>query len=203
MDRGVHGTAVPAAAQRAGIAAGTIYHYFPGKEALVNALFRKWKTEVGRRVLTAFPGGAPVRDQFRVMWNEMVAFALAHPKAFNSLELHHHRSYLDPESQAMENNLKDFAAAMVQHAPSSLPAAGPGAGLPARPPALCPPEAALLRQWPGPPRVPRPGRGPRRSGPMMKAGSPIAAAVVVTSRWPQFPLGMFPPTWHGVASFGW
>ena len=116
VTRGFHGTAVPAVAQAAGIAAGTIYHYFPSKEALVNALYRKWKAEIGRRVLSRFPGGAPPREQFRAMWHEMVAFAMAHPKAFAFLELHHHQSYLDAESQAMENNLKDFAAAMVRRA---------------------------------------------------------------------------------------
>jgi hypothetical protein len=29
------------------------------------------------------------------------------------LELHHHRSYLDTESRALENQLKDFASAAV------------------------------------------------------------------------------------------
>lgn len=114
--RGYHGTAVPEVAKGAGIAAGTIYHYFTSKEVLVNALYRKWKGEIARRVFTAFPGGAPVREQFRTMWREMVDFALAHPKAFAFLELHHHASYLDAESQTMENGLKQFGAMMVQRA---------------------------------------------------------------------------------------
>ena len=116
VDRGFHGTAVPQVARQAGIAAGTIYHYFPGKEALVNAVYRKWKAEIARRVFTAFPGGAPVREQFEAMWRTMVEFALAHPKAFAFLELHHHRSYLDAESLAMESQLKVFGAAMVTRA---------------------------------------------------------------------------------------
>ena len=116
VTRGFHGTAVPLVAKGAGIAAGTIYHYFPSKEAMVNALYRKWKGEIARRVLTAFPQGAPVREQFQVMWREMVDFALAHPSAFAFLELHHHRSYLDAESLAMENSLKDFGAMMVMRA---------------------------------------------------------------------------------------
>lgn len=116
VERGFHGTAVPQVAKRAGMAAGTMYHYFPSKEAMVNALYRHWKGEIASRVLTAFPGGAPAREQFRVMWNEMVDFALENPKAFAFLELHHHRSYLDAESLLMENNLKDFGAMMVMQA---------------------------------------------------------------------------------------
>jgi AcrR family transcriptional regulator len=116
VDRGFHGTAIPQIAREAGIAAGTIYHYFDSKEALVNALYRTWKNAVAQRVFTAFPQGAPVREQFRVMWNEMVAFAMGTPTAFAFIELHNHASYLDAESLAIDLSLKDFARAMIQRA---------------------------------------------------------------------------------------
>ena len=98
------------------MAAGTMYHYFPGKEALVNALFQKWKQEVAARVFATIKPGQPVREQFRAMWNEMTAFALSEQDAFSFLELHHHRSYLDADSLAMENRLKEFGAIIVQQA---------------------------------------------------------------------------------------
>jgi AcrR family transcriptional regulator len=109
VERGFYGTAVPEVAKRARVAAGTIYNYFPSKEALVNALFRKWKEALARRVYTAFPMTAPPREQFDVMWREMAAFALAHPDALKFLELHHHRPYLDAESAALQHQLKQFA----------------------------------------------------------------------------------------------
>ena len=113
---GFHGTAVPEVSKRAGVATGTIYHHFPSKEALVNALYRKWKEQIARTVLTAFPPTGSVRDQFRAIWRAMYDFAKSYPDAFAFLELHNHRSYLDAESLAMENRLKDFGAAMVQRA---------------------------------------------------------------------------------------
>ncbi len=116
VERGFHGTAIPQIAAKAGIAAGTIYHYFDSKEALVNALYRTWKSAVAQRVFTAFPQGAPVREQFEVMWNEMVAFATSAPTAFAFIELHNHSSYLDAESLAIDRTLKDFARQMIQQA---------------------------------------------------------------------------------------
>ena len=116
VEQGFHGTAIPEIAKRAGIAAGTIYHHFASKEALVNALYRRWKQEVAQRVLAAFPQGAPPREQFAVMWRTMVDFALAHPQAFAFLELHHHTPYLDAESLSVDRNLKDFARGVVQRA---------------------------------------------------------------------------------------
>lgn len=116
VTQGFHGTAVPEVAKQAGVATGTIYHYFPSKEALVNALYRKWKEQIARMVLTAFPPTGDVREQFRAVWRAMAVFAHEHPQAFAFLELHHHRSYLDAESLAMENRLKDFGAGMVKRA---------------------------------------------------------------------------------------
>lgn len=116
VERGFHGTAIPQIAERADIAAGTIYHYFDSKEALVNALYRGWKQAIAQRVFAAFPQGAPVRDQFRVMWHEMVAFATAEPTAFAFIELHNHASYLDAASLGVDRTIKEFAHAMIARA---------------------------------------------------------------------------------------
>lgn len=116
VERGFHGTSVPEIAERAKIAAGTIYHYFDSKEALVNALYRSWKTKVGQRVFTQFPQHAPIREQFRVMWNEIIRFALAAPAGFAFIETHNHASYLDAESRAIDTNMHGFAHAMLVRA---------------------------------------------------------------------------------------
>lgn len=116
VERGFHGTAIPQIAEKANIAAGTIYHYFESKEALVNALYRTWKAAVAQRVFTAFPQAAPVRVQFQVMWNEIVAFALASPRGFAFIELHNHASYLDAESIAIDRNVKDFTLGVIRRA---------------------------------------------------------------------------------------
>lgn len=116
VERGFHGTAIPQIAEAADIAAGTIYHYFESKEALVNTLYRTWKSHVAQRVFAAFPHGASSREQFRTMWHEMVAFATAEPTAFAFIELHNHASYLDAESLAVDRTTKDFAATMIRRA---------------------------------------------------------------------------------------
>jgi AcrR family transcriptional regulator len=113
VERGFHGTTVPSVAERAGIAAGTIYHYFESKEELVNVLYRRWKGVVAREVLDEFPVHSPPREQFRSVWERMTDFALKHQREFAFLELHHHRSYLDQESLAAENSLVEFGIALV------------------------------------------------------------------------------------------
>lgn len=127
VERGFHGTSVPSVAERAGVAAGTIYHYFASKDALVNALFKRWKMDISARIVTDFPHDKPAREQFRTIWERMADFAIAHPAELAFLELHHHSSYLDEESQGIENRVIEFGIATVEQAQAaqalkSLPA---------------------------------------------------------------------------------
>jgi AcrR family transcriptional regulator len=105
--RGFYGTAVPEIAERAGVGAGTIYRYFPSKEALVNALYREHKLVFARHVLGDLPASAPTREQFRLIWMRMARFAIDHTHAFAFLELHHHAPYLDADSRAVEQRMLD------------------------------------------------------------------------------------------------
>jgi AcrR family transcriptional regulator len=116
VERGFHGTPVPLVAERAGVGAGTIYRAFESKEALVNALYQRWKQTVVNRMVTDFPVDRPAREQFRIIWERMADFALAHPRELSFLELHHHGSYLDRNSLAIEHGIIEFGVVMVRRA---------------------------------------------------------------------------------------
>lgn len=113
VERGFWGTAVPEIADRAGVGAGTIYRYFESKEALVNAIYRQEKMRFSTSVLEDFPPNLNTREMFRTIWMRMAAFATANPNAFIFLELHHHASYLDKESRAVEQRMLEVITAVV------------------------------------------------------------------------------------------
>lgn len=116
VERGFHGTAVPEVADRAGVGAGTIYRYFESKEALVNELFRRHKQLLASRVLAQFPVEASAREQFRAFWHRMARHVHDEPLGFAFLELHNHRSYLDADSRAVEERLRQFGIAFLESA---------------------------------------------------------------------------------------
>jgi AcrR family transcriptional regulator len=101
-DQGFHGTSVPQIASKAGVAAGTIYRYFDGKEAMVNVLYRHWRETVQLFVLDGFPLGASPREQFGAYWHRLADFAMKFPKAIAFLDFHHHQPYLDSKSLEAE-----------------------------------------------------------------------------------------------------
>ena len=105
VERGFFGTAVPEIAERAGVGAGTIYRYFDSKEALVNEIYREQKTRFGKVALDDFPTNKPTRELFRTLWMRMAKFATENQRAFVFMELHHHASYLDAESRALEQRM--------------------------------------------------------------------------------------------------
>jgi AcrR family transcriptional regulator len=113
VERGFYGTAVPEIADLAGVGAGTIYRYFDSKEALVNVMYREQKAIFSGAVLDQFPVAAPTREQFRSLWTRMAKFAIANPKSFIFLELHHHARYLDDASRAVEGRMLDLFTAVV------------------------------------------------------------------------------------------
>ena len=134
-ERGFHGTAMPDIAAKAGIAAGTIYRHFASKEALVNELYRRAKGALGDSLLGDAPTGATLRERFHHLWWSLVGFARAQPRAFAFLELHHHGSYLDAESRAMELRILVPIAAVLER--------GRGEGV-IKP---VPPHALIVTVW--------------------------------------------------------
>jgi AcrR family transcriptional regulator len=114
--RGFEGVAVPEIARAAGVATGTLYLYFRDKQALVNALYRHWKSAYNRAVLAPLPPGLPVRDRFTTYWSRMTEFARAHPGATRFMDLHHHGGYLDEESRALSRLSVEAAVAFVREA---------------------------------------------------------------------------------------
>lgn len=126
-DRGFHGTPMPLVAERAGVAAGTIYRYFESKEALVNALFQEWHGRMSEELFGDFPWDEPLRQQFHLYWQRAARFAFRHPKAYSFLNLHFHAPYLDDRSresieQHWQRGREYFGAASEQQVTKALPA---------------------------------------------------------------------------------
>ena len=107
-ERGFDGTPVPMIAERAGVGAGTIYRYFENKEALVNALFQKWKIIFLTELAENFPASASPREQFSFIWNALFDFQKRHPLVLSFLEFNNHAPYLDERSEELSRELLGF-----------------------------------------------------------------------------------------------
>jgi TetR/AcrR family transcriptional regulator, repressor of fatR-cypB operon len=113
------GTAVPAVAARAGVAVGSVYRYFPGKEALANAVFRRAKSDLlaaVRAEVAAVPvdGSAGGSVVVAAWWRGLTRFAQEQPAALAFLEHQQHATYLDATSRAVSDAVEEAALAVVR-----------------------------------------------------------------------------------------
>lgn len=107
------GAAMSVLASRAGVAVGTIYRHFPSKEALGNAVYRRWKVQLGEHLFGDAADAGSIRAEFGGIWRGMLRFAAAHPDAFAFLELQQHAGYLDEESIDVSGRIEQAGAAFV------------------------------------------------------------------------------------------
>jgi len=80
--KGAAETSVPAIAQTAKVAVGTLYCHFKSKEALANHLIIEACEAFCRHLWDGFPHDAPFRQQFGFFWRRYISFALSQPDAF-------------------------------------------------------------------------------------------------------------------------
>ena len=108
------GTPVPLIAERAGVAAGTIYRYFENKEDLVNAVYQRTKSAMRAAILDGVPPDADARAVFSATWRGLWRFASSQPRAFSFLETHHHAAYINESSRALGREIDAQLVAYVR-----------------------------------------------------------------------------------------
>ncbi|WP_073094202.1 TetR/AcrR family transcriptional regulator [Cyclobacterium lianum] len=77
---GFHGASMSSLSREAGVAAGTIYHYFASKDLLMNELYTYCKGQVEDWVQAELDEGQPYKERFYKRWLSLYAFYTAHPK---------------------------------------------------------------------------------------------------------------------------
>lgn len=84
-DQGYEGTTMPAIAAAAELATGTLYLYFPSKQALYAELLHEGYARLERRLREAVAREEVPRAQAEALVNAFLAFAREHPDSFDIL----------------------------------------------------------------------------------------------------------------------
>ena len=90
---GFHGAPMAMVAQRAGVAAGTIYRYFESKDILIAAAHADLEQRLHGAIMEHYPEGRPVRERFIHMGKVIVRYCIASPMEFRFLEQFHNSPY--------------------------------------------------------------------------------------------------------------
>jgi AcrR family transcriptional regulator len=85
-DQGFHAAPMSLIAQRAGVAAGTIYHYFTSKEDMIIALYARSKARMGEAMLAQDDASKPYKQRFHSFWLNLFVFFTGNPADFMFLQ---------------------------------------------------------------------------------------------------------------------
>lgn len=98
---GLQHTPMSQIATHAGVSAGIIYHYFASKEELIQALYRRVKSDIARAVLVIDPQQLSLPEQFSLLWTRMFRYCVAHPQEIVFLEQYESSPAWQPREEAV------------------------------------------------------------------------------------------------------
>lgn len=85
-ENGFHGTPMSLVAKRAGVAAGTIYHYFKSKDQLIHELFEYTQQKPIQVISAEDCETIPFKDCFFNLWFGLFTFYNKHPNVLKFFE---------------------------------------------------------------------------------------------------------------------
>jgi TetR/AcrR family transcriptional regulator, multidrug resistance operon repressor len=91
--QGFHDAPCSLIAERAGVAAGTIYRYFENKDVLINELYLTLEYKITTALLEGYTLEMPFRERFLHLVKGVLKFFITSPLEFKYMEQFHHSPY--------------------------------------------------------------------------------------------------------------
>jgi AcrR family transcriptional regulator len=92
-EQGFHGAPMAEIAEKAGVAAGTIYRYFESKEVLITELHRELEERIMVVLQEGYPSGRPLRERFLYLIRELLRYFIMNPLHFRYMEQYFNSPY--------------------------------------------------------------------------------------------------------------
>lgn len=92
-EHGFHGAPMAMIAERAGVAAGTIYRYFENKDVLINELYGEIEDKMQRFIMEGYTTESPFRARFLHLGTALLSYFIEHPLVFRYVEQFHNSPY--------------------------------------------------------------------------------------------------------------
>lgn len=104
-ERGFHDAPMSELVKRSGASAGVIYHYFPSKEDIIHALYRRIRSMKAEVMLGEYAPERSPREVFCAMWVRAYNFYRSHSRETRFLDLYLNSTFCKPTSGEEETTL--------------------------------------------------------------------------------------------------
>jgi TetR/AcrR family transcriptional repressor of multidrug resistance operon len=119
-EHGFHGTPMSQIAKNAGVAAGTIYHYFDSKETLIVELYVHVKNKLAAAIIAGDDETKSYKDRFFILMINHYNFYVENEDALTFLELYVNspfaKNYPEKDSQLFVDKVHTFFSYGIENA---------------------------------------------------------------------------------------
>ncbi|WPP52106.1 TetR/AcrR family transcriptional regulator [Catalinimonas niigatensis] len=107
---GFHGCPMSSVAKNAGVAAGTIYHYFESKDQLICELFTYTRGKMISILREGDDENKPYEERFFALWNNLFRFYVEEPHSYKFFEQFVNSPYYNKSHDRLFELISDFFA---------------------------------------------------------------------------------------------
>ncbi|MBX3052642.1 MAG: TetR/AcrR family transcriptional regulator [Caldilineaceae bacterium] len=94
-------------AKHAGVATGTLFNYFPSKDALIDAVYRQLKREWRQHIVVGYPENGDVKSCLEHIWFRFIDWGVRYPARYSLMEQLRLSDTLSPAT--VEQQAEDIA----------------------------------------------------------------------------------------------
>src|SRR5690554_4285990 len=107
-EHGIHGFPVSEVAKQGGIAVGTIYHYFEGKDQLIQELYQYVVELIYQVALKEDDPNKSFQERYFTFWTNLVDLYHAKPSILSFFELYNNSSYRSDDTHGIKGKFYDW-----------------------------------------------------------------------------------------------
>jgi AcrR family transcriptional regulator len=119
VERGFHNTPTSLIAKKAGVATGTLFHYFKSKEELINALYLETKIKMGQAIQQSFKDSGSLENRMRQLWKESVKWGIMNPKEIKFIQQYTNSPFNTKLARDAALNQFEYLAKMIKETAES------------------------------------------------------------------------------------
>ena len=116
VEFGFHGTATSKIAKEAGVANGTLFHYYKTKDDLIMSLYIAIKMQMSDEVEQLIDRNADFKTQFKAQFAGAISWSIAHPDEFSYIQQFYNSPYSSMLKSPEIQQKMEETCFQIQHA---------------------------------------------------------------------------------------
>lgn len=126
VEKGFHGTSTAKIAENAGVATGTLFHYFKTKEELINSLYLYTKEIMLNEINDNYDNKKDIKENLKTLWLKSVNFCTNNPYKFQFILIFQYSPFITSltkkqiETQT-ESMLETYIKGIEKHEIKEIP----------------------------------------------------------------------------------